>query len=79
MYNFLFRNFEIQIKKQIRIDNQYILNIIIEIINKFFEKLNLLIIIYIKLKNKQNINEVDIIKDQGLNNIVFGNIEKYFI
>ena len=65
------RNLKIKIKKQYKINNVYINNTTIEIISKFFEKLNLLTIKYIKFENKWNINEIDIMKNQNLNNIIF--------
>ncbi|KAF7920907.1 hypothetical protein EAE99_007759 [Botrytis elliptica] len=70
IHNFLLRNPEIRTKRQIRIDNQCISNAITEIISKFFKKLNLPAIIYIKPENRWNMNEAGIMKGQDLNNMI---------
>ncbi|KAF7903266.1 uncharacterized protein EAF01_006315 [Botrytis porri] len=79
IHNFLFRNPEIRTKRQIRINNQRVSGTTIEIINKFFEKLNLLAIIHIKLENRWNMDEAGIMEGQGLNGMVLGSAERCFI
>lgn len=41
--------------------------------------MNLLLIKYIKFENRYNINEVGIMEGQGLNGLILGNSEYYFI
>ncbi|EDO04142.1 hypothetical protein SS1G_06625 [Sclerotinia sclerotiorum 1980 UF-70] len=76
---FLERNPEIKTKRQYKIDNARINGATTEIISKFFEKLDLPAIKYIKPENRWNMDEAGIMEGQDLNSMVLGSSKRRFI
>ncbi|ESZ95390.1 transposase [Sclerotinia borealis F-4128] len=79
VYNFLERNPEIRIKRQYRIDSARVSGAFYDIIVLWFRKLELPEIIDIKPQNRYNMDDAGIMEGQGLNGLVVGNFQCFYI